>query len=63
MVLEKVASFIAYTMLVVVLFLSTIAPEYPWDSLALQLALKPYHPKNVIYEKESHYKLYKGSDP
>ncbi len=54
---------IAYTMLVVVLFLSTIAPEYPWDSLALQLALKPYHPKNVIYEKESHYNYIKVQTP
>jgi len=44
-----------YPGLVLILFLSAMAPRYPWDSLALQLALKPYRAENVVYEKESQY--------
>ncbi len=54
-----------YFVMVVVLFLSAISPGYPWDSLALQLALKPYRSENVVCEKESNYNyiLVKIEDP
>lgn len=54
-----------YSILVILIVLSAFAPGYPLDSLALQLAIKPYRPENIVYEKESHYNyiLVKRADP
>ncbi|HOK09403.1 MAG TPA: fused MFS/spermidine synthase [Candidatus Hydrogenedens sp.] len=52
---KKTLMSFSYTILVLILFCSALAPSHPWDSLALQTGLKPYRPPNVLYEKESHY--------
>ncbi|MCX8064845.1 MAG: fused MFS/spermidine synthase [Candidatus Hydrogenedentes bacterium] len=54
-----------YTFVVALVLISAVSPGYPWDSLALQLAVKSYHSENIVYEKESHYNyiLVKIADP
>lgn len=54
---------VPYVILSIVLLGSAIAPHYPWDSLAIQMALKPYQTKNVILEKESRYNYIRVQTP
>ena len=54
---------IPYVGFCLLLMLSAVAPYSPWDSLAIQLAVKTYHTPDVILEKESHYNYIKVRIP
>ncbi|MGC8739325.1 MAG: fused MFS/spermidine synthase [Candidatus Hydrogenedens sp.] len=45
------------------LLFSAVSPRFPWDTLAIQLALKTYHTPDVVLEKESHYNYIKVRIP
>lgn len=54
---------IPYVGFSLLLMFSALAPQSPWDSLAIQLAVKTYHTPDVILEKESHYNYIKVRIP
>lgn len=54
---------IPYVGFSLILMLSAMAPYSPWDSLAIQLAVKKYHTPDIILEKESHYNYIKVQIP